>query len=57
VLLDLPLVASRSVFPLTSGEEQIRVGKNGIVKRHSKFFYDSPVFGRQSHILLFAAPM
>lgn len=34
------------IFPFTSYEEQIRVGKNNIEKRHFKFTYLSPISKR-----------
>lgn len=39
-------------FPFTYKEEQHRVGQNGIVKRHFKFFYDSPLRSNELYILL-----
>ena len=43
--------ASR-VFPFLSKQEDIRKGKNGIVKRHFKFTYFSPVRNTEFYILL-----
>ena len=40
------------IFPFTAMEEQERVGKNKIVKRHFKFTYDSPVRCGPLYILL-----
>ena len=40
------------LFPFTSMNEQIREGKNGIIKRHFKFYYDSPVNNKPLYILL-----
>ncbi len=40
------------IFPFTAVEEQIRVGKNNIEKRHFKFKYRSPKSGRDVTILL-----
>ena len=40
------------IFPFKAVEEQIRVGKNNIEKRHFKFTYDSPINDRQFYILL-----
>ncbi len=40
------------IFPFETMEEQVRKGRNGIVKRHFKFFYASPVTKNQFHILL-----
>ena len=41
-----------SIFPFTAKEEQIREGRNNIVKRHFKFTYDSPVKKGPLYILL-----
>lgn len=41
-----------TIFPFTAKEEQFRKGKNGIVKRHFKFTYDSPVKKGPLYILL-----
>ena len=40
------------IFPFVSFEEQIRVGKNNIEKRHIKFTYKSPTSGKDLYILL-----
>ena len=40
------------IFPFTRKEEQRRIGKNNIVKRHFKFSYDSPIRQGQLYILL-----
>lgn len=40
------------IFPFVEVEEQIRVGKNQIEKRHFKFIYDSPVNKKKFYILL-----
>ena len=40
------------IFPFLSKEEDIRKGKNGIVKRHFKFTYYSPVRKTDFYILL-----
>ena len=50
--IDAALDAAAKIFPFISREEQVRVGKNNIVKRHFKFVYESPKMGRQSYILL-----
>ena len=50
--LDAALEAAAKIFPFVSREEQVRVGKNSIVKRHFKFIYESPKMGRPSYILL-----
>lgn len=40
------------IFPFEKVEEQKRVGKNKIEKRHFKFTYDSPINGKPFYILL-----
>ena len=40
------------IFPFQKLEEQKRVGRNNIVKRHFKFTYDSPIRKRPLYILL-----
>lgn len=40
------------IFPFVSYEEQVRVGKNNIEKRHFKFTYFSPVRQENFYILL-----
>jgi predicted nucleotidyltransferase component of viral defense system len=40
------------IFPFVSYEEQVRVGKNNIEKRHFKFTYFSPVRQKDFYILL-----
>ena len=40
------------IFPFKEVEEQTRIGKNQIEKRHFKFYYDSPVNKKQFYILL-----
>lgn len=40
------------VFPFVSAKENIRMGRNGIEKRHFKFAYPSPFNGREVTILL-----
>lgn len=40
------------IFPFVRFEEQKRVGKNMIEKRHFKFTYDSPINGKPFYILL-----
>lgn len=41
-----------TIFPFKKCEEQIRVGKNKIVKRHFKFTYVSPITQHEIYILL-----
>ena len=50
--LDEYLEKASVIFPFETVEEQKRVGKNNIEKRHFKFIYDSPMNGRQFYILL-----
>ena len=40
------------IFPFKAMEEQERVGRNNIVKRHFKFTYDSPIRREPLYILL-----
>ncbi len=40
------------IFPFISCEEQVRVGRNDIEKRHFKFIYQSPLQRREFYILL-----
>ncbi len=40
------------IFPFISCEEQVRVGRNDIEKRHFKFIYQSPLRKREFYILL-----
>jgi hypothetical protein len=40
------------IFPFLRVEEQIRVGRNNIEKRHFKFAYNSQIGGRELYILL-----
>ena len=50
--LDKYLNQAAKVFPFRKVEEQTRVGKNSIAKRHFKFTYDSPINNRPFYILL-----
>ena len=40
------------IFPFVTYDEQTRIGKNNIEKRHFKFTYSSPVRGEDFYILL-----
>lgn len=40
------------IFPFDEVEEQSRIGKNQIEKRHFKFYYDSPINKSRFYILL-----
>lgn len=50
--LDKYLDQASEIFPFKQVEEQTRVGKNNIEKRHFKFTYDSPINNRPFYILL-----
>lgn len=40
------------IFPFAHYEEQKRIGKNNIEKRHFKFYYQSPLKDEEFHIIL-----
>lgn len=50
--LDSYIEEAAKIFPFKKAEEQIRIGRNNIEKRHFKFTYDSVIQNRQSYILL-----
>lgn len=50
--LDQYLERASEIFPFKAVEEQTRIGKNNIEKRHFKFTYDSPINDRPFYILL-----
>ena len=50
--LDDYLEKASAIFPFQMVEEQKRVGKNNIEKRHFKFTYESPINNKQFYILL-----
>lgn len=50
--LDEYLAKASEIFPFKTVEEQKRVGKDNIEKRHFKFIYDSPINDRPFYILL-----
>ena len=50
--IDYYLKKAAVIFPFELVEEQIRKGKNKIVKRHFKFFYNSPTLDEPFHIVL-----
>ena len=50
--IDMFLEEAGKIFPFREKEEQTRVGKNNIVKRHFKFIYDSPINKASLYILL-----
>lgn len=50
--LDSFIQDASKIFPFQSAEEQKRLGKNNIEKRHFKFTYDSPINHKPLYILL-----
>lgn len=50
--IDHYLDEAGKIFPFREKDEQIRVGKNNIIKRHFKFIYDSPINKAPLYILL-----
>ena len=50
--LDKYLDRASEIFPFKDVEEQKRIGKNNIEKKHFKFTYDSPINNRPFYILL-----
>lgn len=50
--IDSYIQEASKIFPFREKEEQHRIGKNNIVKRHFKFTYDSPIKGQPFYILL-----
>jgi len=48
----MPSVYWKQLFPFVRHEEQKRIGKNMIEKRHFKFTYDSPINGKEFYIIL-----
>ncbi len=50
--IDKYLEEAARIFPFRAQEEQVRIGKNKIEKRHFKFTYESPVTGKDIYILL-----
>lgn len=50
--LDDYLDRASVIFPFRSVDEQKRIGKNNIEKRHFKFTYDSPINNKPFYILL-----
>jgi len=50
--IDYYIEEANKLFPFKSSQEQIRVGKNNIEKRHFKFYYDSPLKDDDFYILL-----
>ena len=52
VPFDTYLKKASSIWPFSRIEEQIRPKVSGIEKRHFKFFYISPLTGKEMHIIL-----
>lgn len=50
--IDAYIEKAANIFPFLRQEEQKRVGRDNIEKRHFKFTYDSPVNGKEFYILL-----
>lgn len=50
--IDAYIQKAANIFPFLRQEEQKRVGRNNIEKRHFKFTYDSPLNGKEFYILL-----
>lgn len=50
--IDAYIHKASEIFPFRSCEEQIRIGKNNIIKRHFKFIYTSPLQDKEFYILL-----
>lgn len=46
------IIKASTIFPFERYEEQIRIGRNKIVKRHFKFYYKSPMRHDEFHIIL-----
>jgi len=50
--VDAYIQKAADIFPFVRHEEQKRIGKNMIEKRHFKFTYDSPINGKEFYIIL-----
>jgi hypothetical protein len=50
--IDYYIDEASKIFPFLRVEEQIRIGRNNIEKRHFKFTYDSHIGGHELYILL-----
>lgn len=50
--VDTYISKASTIFPFKQCEEQVRIGRNSIEKRHFKFTYQSPVTGKDIYILL-----
>ncbi len=50
--VDMYISQAATIFPFKQCEEQVRIGRNNIEKRHFKFTYQSPITGKDFYILL-----
>ena len=50
--VDTYISKASTIFPFKQCEEQVRIGKNSIEKRHFKFTYQSPIIGKDIYIFL-----
>ena len=50
--VDTYISKASTIFPFKQCEEQVRIGKNSMEKRHFKFTYQSPITGKDIYILL-----
>ena len=50
--VDQYIVEAGRIFPFLHSEEDVRIGQNKIEKRHYRFFYQSPLTGKEFSILL-----
>lgn len=50
--VDSYILQAATIFPFTRYEEQVRIGRNQIKKKHFKFTYQSPITGKEFYILL-----
>ena len=50
--VDTYISKASTIFPFKQCEEQVRIGRNSMEKRHFKFTYQSPITGKDIYILL-----
>lgn len=50
--VDIYISKASTIFSFKQCEEQVRIGRNSIEKRHFKFTYQSPITGEDIYILL-----
>lgn len=50
--VDSYISQAATIFPFIRCEEQVRIGRNQIEKKHFKFTYQSPITGKDFYILL-----